>query len=102
MDKKLIGYGVIRPCRNGHKIGPLFAENRQAAEALLSALLAGSGIGDGSGAVFLDVPEPNQASVELAQDLGLAPVFETARMYTGRAPAIAIGKIFGVTSFELG
>jgi GNAT superfamily N-acetyltransferase len=101
-DKKLIGYGVIRPCRNGHKIGPLFAEDRQVAEALLSDLLAGSGIEDGSGAVFLDVPEPNQIAVELAQDLGLAPVFETARMYTGRAPAIAIGKIFGVTSFELG
>jgi GNAT superfamily N-acetyltransferase len=101
-DKNLIGYGVIRPCRNGHKIGPLFAEDSQAAEALLSALVAGSGIEDGSGAVFLDVPEPNRASVELAQDLGLTPVFKTARMYTGRAPAIATGKIFGVTSFELG
>lgn len=101
-DKKLIGYGVIRPCRQGYKIAPLFAEDRPAAEALLSSLLAGSGIEDGSGEVFLDVPEPNQAAVVLAQDLGLTPVFETARMYTGRAPAIAIGKIFGVTSFELG
>ncbi len=34
--------------------------------------------------------------------LGLSPVFETARMYTGPAPAIALDRIFGVTSFELG
>ena len=83
IDGKLIGYGVIRPCRKGHKIGPLFAEERQVAEALLSALLAGSGVEGGSGEVFLDVPEPNQASVALAQDFGLTPVFETARMYSG-------------------
>ena len=102
IDRELAGYGVIRPCRNGHKIGPLFAQDRQVAEALLSALLVGSGIKDGSGNIFLDVPVPNQASVVLAQDLGLKPVFETVRMYTGRAPEIALGKIFGVTSFELG
>ncbi len=102
VDGKPAGYGVIRPCRSGHKIGPLFADDRRVAEALLSALLVGSAIEDDSGEVFLDVPEPNRAAVDLAQDLGLAPVFETARMYTGPAPAIALGKIFGVTSFELG
>ena len=93
---------MIRPCRNGRKIGPLFAEDRQVAEALLSALLAGSDGEDGSGEVFLDVPEVTQTSVDLARGLGLTPVFETARMYTGPAPDIALGKVFGVTSFELG
>jgi len=38
----------------------------------------------------------------LAQDLGLAPVFETARMYTGAIPLLRLERVFGVTTFELG
>jgi hypothetical protein len=29
-------------------------------------------------------------------------VFGTARMYTGEPPAIALDRVFGVTTFELG
>ena len=97
-DGRLAAWGVIRPCRTGRKIGPLFADDRGAAEAVLAALLAGSG----SGELFLDVPSVNRDAVALAQDLGLAPVFETARMYTGAIPALRLERVFGVTSFELG
>jgi len=34
--------------------------------------------------------------------MGLAPVFEAARMYLGVPPPVDIAKVFGVTSFELG
>ncbi|UWX58519.1 GNAT family N-acetyltransferase [Chlorobaculum sp. MV4-Y] len=37
---KLVGYGLIRPCRNGFKIGPLFANRPELAEALFSASTA--------------------------------------------------------------
>ena len=97
-DGRLAGWGVIRPCRKGRKIGPLVADDRAAAEVVLSALLAGAG----SGEIFLDVPGINHDAVALAQDLGLAPVFETARMYTGAIPPLRLERIFGVTSFELG
>ena len=97
-DGRLAGWGVIRPCRKGRKIGPLVADDRAAAEVVLSALLAGTG----SGEIFLDVPGINRDAVALAQDLGLAPVFETARMYTGAIPPLRLDRIFGVTSFELG
>jgi len=90
--------GVIRPCRQGFKIGPLVADDRAVAEAVLDALIAAVGGGE----VFLDVPEPNREAVALAQSRGLAPVFETARMYTGAVRAVAIHRIFGVTTFELG
>ena len=53
-------------------------------------------------APFLDVPEANAAAVALAQRHGMWPVFETARMYTGDAPAIAMERVFGITTFELG
>jgi hypothetical protein len=97
-DGRLAGWGVIRPCRKGRKIGPLVADDRAAAEVVLSALLAGVGGGE----IFLDVPGINRDAVALAQDLGLAPVFETARMYTGAIPPLRLERIFGVTSFELG
>ena len=97
-DGRLAGWGVIRPSRKGRKIGPLVADDRAAAEVVLSALLAGAG----SGEIFLDVPGINHDAVALAQDLGLAPVFETARMYTGAIPPLRLEQIFGVTSFELG
>ncbi|MBR0697167.1 GNAT family N-acetyltransferase [Bradyrhizobium lablabi] len=97
-DGRLAGWGVIRPCRSGRKIGPLVADDRPAAEAVLSALLASVG----SGETFLDVPSINRDAVALAQDLGLSPVFETARMYTGAIPQLQVHRIFGVTTFELG
>jgi GNAT superfamily N-acetyltransferase len=97
-DGALAGWGVIRPCRKGQKIGPLVADDRAAAEVVLSALLAGAGNDE----IFLDVPSINRDAVVLAQDLGLAPVFETARMYTGVIPPLKMERVFGVTSFELG
>jgi hypothetical protein len=97
-DGRLAGWGVIRPCRKGHKIGPLVADDRATAELVLSALLASVGGGE----IFLDVPGINRDAVALAQDLGLAPVFETARMYTGAIPPLRLERVFGVTTFELG
>ena len=97
-DGRLAGWGVIRPCRKGRKIGPLVADDRAAAEAVLSALLAQAGGGE----ILLDVPGVNRDGVALAESLGLAPVFETARMYTGAIPQLALQRVFGVTTFELG
>ncbi len=97
-DGRPAGWGVIRPCRKGFKIGPLVADDRATAEAVLSALLAKVGGGE----IFLDVPGSNRAAIALAQDFGLAPVFETARMYTGAIPPLRLERVFGVTSFELG
>jgi hypothetical protein len=95
---RLAGWGVIRPGRSGFKIGPLVADDRAGAEAVLSALIARVGGGE----IFLDVPGVNRDAVALAQDFGLAPVFETARMYTGAIAPLRLQRVFGVTSFELG
>jgi predicted N-acetyltransferase YhbS len=92
------GYGVIRACRSGFKIGPLFAETEQGADMLFQALAATAA----DEPVFLDGPEPNQAATQLAGRYGLSPVFETARMYRGPAPDLPLSRIFGITTFELG
>jgi ribosomal protein S18 acetylase RimI-like enzyme len=96
---RLAGYGVMRPCRAGFKVGPLFADDADLAQALFAAL--SMHVREGS-EIFLDVPEPNRAAVALAERHGMSVVFETARMYTGTPPRIPVERVFGVTSFELG
>jgi GNAT superfamily N-acetyltransferase len=96
-DGELAGYGVVRPCRSGFKIGPLFADSDAVAEILFRALAARA-----EGPVYLDAPEVNSAAIALARRHGMRPMFETARMYTKGAPALPHERIFGITTFELG
>jgi len=93
----LRGFGVARPCREGTKLGPLTATDPAAARALFNALVAGA-----PAPVFLDLPESNPAAAALAQEAGMEPAFETARMYAGPAPVLRQERIYGVASFELG
>jgi GNAT superfamily N-acetyltransferase len=92
------GYGVIRPCRRGFKIGPLFAAGAGIAEDLFRGLA-----GHAPGApVSLDAPECNREALALARRHGMSEVFGCARMYLGPRPPLPGGEIFGVTTFELG
>ena len=98
-DDKLSGYGVIRKCREGFKIGPLFANNAKFARALFKCLTTEVNMG---GQIFLDTPERNPEAVAIAQSYGMTEVFRTTRMYNKQEPALPLDKWFGVTSFELG
>ena len=97
-DGTLVGFGVLRPCRIGFKLAPLIAPDKAAAEALFLGLAQAAG----GAPIAIDVPEPNPEALTLVTDHGLRPVFETARMYTGPAPALPLDRLFGVMSFELG
>ena len=59
-------YGVIRRCQTGFKVGSLFAETEEGADALFRSLVAEAG----SEPVFLDLPEPNPAAQALAARYG--------------------------------
>ena len=95
----LVGYGIMRQCSSGYKIGPLFAENLSLAESLLLALKAKVSEAD---LIYLDTPESNPEAVQLAQRHNMKFIFETARMYTGNDPNLPLDRIFGITSFEIG
>jgi GNAT superfamily N-acetyltransferase len=97
-DGEIAGFGAIRACQMGYKIGPLFADDAAIADEIFLALAARAG----GETLYLDVPEPNAEAMRLAERHALKPVFETARMYTGDAPDIDIARVFGVTTFELG
>ncbi len=94
----LQGLGVVRPCRDGFKIGPLFADTPEVADALFLALSEHAA----GRPLFLDTPENNPAALALAQRHNLSEVFGCARMYHGPAPALPWKNIYGVTTFELG
>lgn len=96
---RLAGYGVMRACRSGFKVGPLFADTPALAESLLLALKSGAAASD---PVVLDVPEVNRTAVALAERHDMKAVFETARMYKGTVAGMPLDRIFGVTSFEVG
>jgi GNAT superfamily N-acetyltransferase len=97
-DGEVAGYGVIRECFQGWKIGPLFAANADDAETILRGLLVKAP----GQMIFLDTPGTNQAAADLANSFELKPVFSTARMYKGPAPALDTARIFAITTFELG
>lgn len=92
------GYAVMRPCRIGYKIGPLFAADAEVAESLLVAV-ASRVPGE---PIFLDVPEINRDALALVARYRMSAVFGCARMVLGPLPELPDAEIFGVTTFELG
>jgi GNAT superfamily N-acetyltransferase len=96
---QVCGYGVIRPCALGYKIGPLFAQTAAQARNLILALCQNL---SPDAPIYIDTPTQNLAAIELAREFGMRTVFETARMYKGSMPDLPLDEIFGITTFELG
>lgn len=96
-DGSIRGWGLIRPCLEGSKIGPLYADTSEIAESLFCALAE-----QHQGPVFVDPPEDNEAAITLMNAAEMTPVFSTARMYRGTPPLFDVNRTFGITSFEFG
>jgi hypothetical protein len=97
-DGVLSGYGVIRACREGFKIGPLFADTPEIADSLFLQLASKAN----GQTFFLDIPENNIHACELVKRYQLNKVFETSRMYSKAVPDLPINEIYGITTYELG
>ncbi|MDI7861165.1 GNAT family N-acetyltransferase [Rhizobiaceae bacterium n13] len=94
----IAGYAVIRGCREGFKIGPLFAAGDDIAGELLSACLASAP----QELIHIDVPRYQVGFRERLVHLGFLPGFTTMRMYRGAAPDLADSGVYGITTLELG
>lgn len=92
------GMATIRKCFKGYKIGPLFAENSDIAEALFLNLTALAQ----SMPVYLDISQENEEALELVLRYKMNFVFEAARMYNKSIPELPREEIYGNTTFELG
>lgn len=97
-DGKVSAYGVLRKCRDGFKIGPLFAQTGKDAQAIFEGL-AEAAAGD---FIHIDVPETAMAISGFLLNAGFTKGFVTARMYRGTSPAAVCTGIYGITTLELG
>ena len=97
-EGRLTGYGTIRQCRDGCKIGPLFTETDAGAERLFTALAAHAK----DQTLHIDVPEPNTAFSTFLEKSGFEKGFVTARMVRGPAPQAPERTPAGITTLELG
>jgi GNAT superfamily N-acetyltransferase len=95
---KLAGYAVVRKCRAGFKIGPLFAKDEASAESLFSACSTHAA----GQPLFMDVPEGNAPALALAARHNMKEVSACARLYQGAVPVMNHAGVYGVTSLELG
>jgi len=97
-DQHIMGYGVIRPCFEGYKIGPLFADNEEIADILLSHLLT---YAKGQ-PVMLAIPEYQQMLKAWIIKYQMKKVFSVARMYRGNPLKMDLNRVYAITSYELG
>lgn len=93
---RIYGYGVARPCRDGFKIGPLFADDMDIALQLVTGL---AGL-QASDTLHIDAPATNGEFIAALEAAGLSPGFTTTRMYRGGVSAPS--GVFGITTLELG
>ena len=93
------GYGTIRRCEQGWKVGPLFADSPEIADALFRQLAREGRAGE---RIYLDITEENEEARKLVERYGMTFVFETARMYSMDRPSLKDDGIYGITTFELG
>lgn len=99
LKEKLEGYGVIRKCFLGYKIGPLYASSLPVAKALFETLSSKAA----AGPIYLDIPEPNKWAKSLVKDFKMKPKFEVMRMYRNGMPKInLLDGVYGITTCELG
>jgi GNAT superfamily N-acetyltransferase len=96
---RVAGYAVCRRCRDGYKIGPLFADGLTEARLLLQACATAAG----DAPLHIDVPEIQAEFIAMLEMLGFARGFVTARMYRGTPPPSTFpSQVFGITTLELG
>lgn len=95
---RILGYGVIRKCYEGFKIGPLFADHIETAIEIFKNLCLTAN----NQPIFLDISEGNPEGKRIVETFNLQPVFQTIRMYKNHPPKQQLDKVFGITTFELG
>ncbi|WP_412552268.1 GNAT family N-acetyltransferase [Shimia sp. MIT1388] len=95
----IAGFCTARRCREGVKIGPLWTQKEEDAQALMAHVAATMG-----GPVTLDVPDTSAPLKALCASLDLTPGFATARMYRGAPVPVGdtSGGYFAVSTLELG
>lgn len=104
---KVVGYGIIRPCQKGHRIGPLYANNFEDVKNLTLKLL--DVVRQLNTPIIFDAPSPelNKFITAFAEYFNLQRVkdADTQAMFKGEMPKEieeTTDKLYAICSLELG
>ena len=92
------GWGCMRRCRKGWRLGPVFARNPIFAEELLRTF-AMKTIAE---SVYMDIPESNVQAIRLAFAMGMTPWEARLKLVRGEDAGEPMDQIFGFTTVDLG
>ena len=95
---EILGWGTIRKCLVGWKIGPLQAHTPEIANALIEQLILDAK----AESVMIDIPDNNPEALRLCQSFGMQEVFGCVRMYLGPPPILKNQHLFAILSLEIG
>jgi hypothetical protein len=100
---KITGFGLIRPCTQGYRIGPLYANHIENAQKLFYSLLSKAN----NCTVFIDAPSHNPYIECFTSffNLDRVPEADTVAMFKGEVPtALSTNnhKNYAVCSLEIG
>ncbi|MCL1849065.1 MAG: GNAT family N-acetyltransferase [Clostridiales bacterium] len=98
VDGEIRGWGCMRRCRRGWRLGPVFALAYEYAEALLRRFAVKTIAED----VYMDIPECNVQAIRLAFSMGMTPTSARLRMYRGDAFPEPMDLIYGVSTLDIG
>lgn len=98
-ENKYCGYGLFRPCQTGYNISPLYCNNYETAQQLLSALIAHM---SSDQPFYMNIPKCNTDALKLVEQMEMKIVKETFRMYSRKEPEIQLNNIYSFTSSVLG
>ena len=95
-EGEVLGLVVARRAGVGYRVAPLFAADDHIARALLVAVQDAVGRGDAAScSLHIDVPATRKPALQLVEEVGLRPIFQSVRMSTGPPAAIRGDWVFG-------
>ncbi len=97
-DTAISGFATFRRCKDGTKIGPLYASCETDACALLSA----NPFHEANAPCFIDVIGQNAPLATLIRSLSFEATFETTRMFSGAQPVATPYRFQAIATMELG
>ena len=97
-EGEMQGWGCMRRCRDGWRLGPVFARNYNHAEELVRHF-ALSTIAE---TVYMDVTDGNVQAIRLAFTMGMTPWEARVKLFKGGYIKEPLDQIYGFTTVDIG
>ena len=96
-DGEIRGWGCMRRCREGWRLGPVFAVDYMFAEGILRHFAVKTIAED----LYMDIPENNVQAIKLAFSMGMTPLDARLRLRRGGQTQEPQDQIFGFTTLDI-